>query len=405
MDTSRMLKLTELNTDQLFNLFAQSEKLMSIAEEFKSTMDLALARNQITDAFKFYDLGEVKEVHQIFGGYVNTSFGVYTEKDGKKHEYFVRKYKKGIQENEMELEHSLIDFSIANGLDIAAGLIRSKDGKTFIKLPESLNGEVTYRYFAVYDFLDGEDKYTWIDPYLTDEEFTAFAGVLANFHNASRNYDPKGRERVEPKILDFVKILPQKFTEFSKTDINNKFHSFCLQNLDDILTSIGRVSIPDADVAKMPYNPIHSDYHPGNVKFRDGKVVGIFDFDWAKIDLRLFDVCFAIVYSCCAWEDLPDGSTDGDLRLHACQLFLKGYQDKLKELGELEPLNETELKNFPIMVEAANCYLINWCLSAYYDDVENLNVYEYLAYLTHQIKMMKWIEAHKADLAEIAATL
>ena len=133
--------------------------------------------------------------------------------------------------------------------------------------------------------------------------------------------------------------------------------------------------------------------------------MGIFDFDWAKIDLRLFDVCFAIVYSCCAWEDLPDGSTDGDLRLHACQLFLKGYQDKLKELGELEPLNETELKYFPTMVEAANCYLINWCLSAYYDDVENLNVYEYLAYLTHQLKMMKWIDVHKADLAEIAASL
>jgi homoserine kinase type II len=91
MDTSQMLKLTELNTDQLFRLFAQSEKLMSIAEEFKSTMDLALARNQIADAFKFYDLGEVKEVYQIFGGYVNTSFGVYTEKDGKQHEYFVRK--------------------------------------------------------------------------------------------------------------------------------------------------------------------------------------------------------------------------------------------------------------------------------------------------------------------------
>jgi homoserine kinase type II len=133
--------------------------------------------------------------------------------------------------------------------------------------------------------------------------------------------------------------------------------------------------------------------------------VGIFDFDWAKIDLRLFDVCFGMVYSCCAWEDLPDGSTDGDLRLHVCELFLKGYQAKLKELGGLEPLNETELKYFPMMIEAANCYLINWCLSAYYEDVENLNVYEYLAYLTHQVKMMHWIVVHKDDLAKIAASI
>ena len=238
-------------------------------------MELALARNQVVDAFKFYDLGEVKEVYQIFGGYVNTSFGVYTEKDGKQYEYFVRKYKKGIQEKEMELEHSLIDFSIANGLDVAAGLIRSKDGKTFVSLPEEFNGKVEKRYFAVYDFLEGEDKYTWIDPYLTDEEFASFAGVLATFHNASRNYDPKGRERIEPKILEFLKILPKTFKDFSKTDIHNKFHSFYLENLDDILEAIDRVNIPDEDVAKMPYNPVHCDYHPGNVKFKDGKVVGI----------------------------------------------------------------------------------------------------------------------------------
>lgn len=405
MDTSRMLKLTDLNTNQLFSLYTQSEKLMEIATDLKSTMELALARNQVVDALKFYDLGEVKEVYQIFGGYVNTSFGVYTEKDGKQYEYFVRKYKKGIQEKEMELEHSLIDFSIANGLDVAAGLIRSKDGKTFVSLPEEFNGKVEKRYFAVYDFLEGEDKYTWIDPYLTDEEFASFAGVLATFHNASRNYDPKGRERIEPKILEFLKILPKTFKDFSKTDIHNKFHSFYLENLDDILEAIDRVNIPDEDVAKMPYNPVHCDYHQGNVKFKDGKVVGVFDFDWAKIDLRLFDVCFSIVYSCCAWEDLPDGSTDGDIRLDKCKVYLQAYQDKLKELGGLEPLNETEKKHFPAMMEAANIYLINWCLSAYYSDVENLNVYEYLAYLTHQVKMMKWIDAHKKDLAEVAASI
>jgi homoserine kinase type II len=405
MDTSRMLQLTDLNTSELFTLYTQSEKLMEVATDFKSKLELALARNQIIDALEYYDLGKVTDVYQIFGGYVNTSFGVYTEKDGKQYNYFVRKYKKGIQEKEMELEHSLIDFSIANGLDVAAGLIRSKDGKTFIKLPEEFDGQIEYRYFAVYDYLDGEDKYTWIDPYLTDEEFANFAALLANFHNASRNFDPRGRERVEPKILDFVKILPGTFKEFAQTGYNDKFHSFYLRNLDDILAVLDRIRVADEDVAKMIFNPIHSDYHPGNVKFRDGQAVGIFDFDWAKIDLRLFDVCFSIVYSCCAWEDLPDGSTDGDLRLDKCKIYLEGYQNKLKELGGLEPLNETEKKHLPLMIEAANAYLINWCLSSYYADQENLNEYEYLAYLTHQVKMMKWIEEHKSDLAELAASI
>ncbi|ATW28975.1 phosphotransferase [Candidatus Formimonas warabiya] len=405
MDTSRMLQLTELNTNQLFTLFAQSEKLTAIASDFRAAMELSLVRNQIVDALKFYDLGTVTDVYEIFGGYINKSYGIYTEKDGKTYEYFVRKYKKGIMEKEMELEHSLIDFSIANGLDIAAGLIRTKDGKTFVKLSETSNGEVEYRYFAIYDFLSGEDKYTWVDPYLTDEEFASFAEVLATLHNASRHFDPKGRERVEPKILEFVPTLPKTFKEFTKTDINNKFHSYYLRSFDEIMEVIDRIKIPPEAAARMPYNPIHSDYHPGNVKFQDGKAVGIFDFDWAKIDHRLFDVCLALVYSCCAWEDLPDGSYDGMLRLDKCGIFLKAYQKKLKELGGLDPINETEKEYFPIMVAAANVYLINWCLAAYYAEPENLNVYEYLTYLMHQVRLMKWIEEHKPHLADLIKSI
>lgn len=401
MDTSRMLKLTELNTNQLFSLFAQSEKLTAIAGNFQAAMEMSLIRNQIVDVLKSYDLGTVTNVYEIFGGYVNKSFGIYTEKDGKTCEYFVRKYKKGITEKEIELEHSLIDFSIANGLEIAAGLIRTRDGKTFVKLAEESNGNKEIRYFAIYVYLSGEDKYTWVDPYLTDEEFASYAEVLATFHNASRNFDPQGRERVEPKILEFIPTLPQTFAEFAKRDLGNKFHSYFLRSFEEILAVIDRIKIPAAEAAKMPYNPIHSDYHPGNVKFRDGKAVGIFDFDWAKIDHRLFDIGLGLVYSCCAWEDLPDGSTDGMLRLDKCGIFLKAYQHKLKELGGLEPINETEKEFFPVMVEAGNMYLINWCLSAYYAEPENLNVYEYLTYLMHQVRLMKWIEEHKEDLAEL----
>ena len=406
MDTSQMLHYSELNTNQLFNLFSRSEQLKIIASHFTELMEKSLIRNQILDVFKLYDLGEVKEVYEIFGGYVNKSFGVYTEKDGKTYEYFVRKYKKGITEMEMELEHSLIDFSIAHGLDIAAGLIRSKEDKTFVKLTESQDDFKEVRYFAVYDFLTGEDKYTWDTPYLTDEEYKSSAEVLATFHNASREYDPKGRERVEPKILEFIPTLPKTYKEFAQLDLpGNKCHIYYLQNLDRILEVIDRTEIPEEAVAKMPYNPINSDIHPGNLKFRDGKAVGIFDFDWAKIDLRLFDVCEALVYFCSSWDELPDGSTDGTLRLDKCKIFLQAYQNKLKKLGGLAPLNETELEYLPTMVAAANIYLINWDVTAFYADPENLNVYEYKTYLQHNVRLMDWIEEHKQDIAELAKSL
>lgn len=407
MDISRMLELTRLSTAQLGNLFAKSEALKDIAANFSENVELAMLRNQIVDVIDhFYDLGRVTDVYEIFGGYVNRSFGIYTEKDGKQYEYFVRKYKKGIAETEIELEHTLIDFSIVNGLDIAAGLIRSKDQKTFVKMSETMNGETMDRYFAVYDFLNGEDRYTWDNNLLKDKEFASSAEVLAIFHNASRDYDPQGRERVEPKIMEFVPTLSDTFKEFTKLNLGyNRYHTYYLKNIDEILEVIDQTKIPAESMKKMPYNPVHSDYHPGNLKFEGTSAVGIFDFDWAKIDLRLFDVCLALAYFCSAWEDLPDGSTDGVLRLDKCRIFIQAYQNKLKELNGLSPLNETEIEYFPTMMAAANLYLINWDVTAYYADYENLNVFEYLFYLQHNVRLMKWIENHKQELAELAKSI
>jgi homoserine kinase type II len=148
-------------------------------------------------------------------------------------------------------------------------------------------------------------------------------------------------------------------------------------------------------------NPIHCDIHPGNLKYQDNKAVGIFDFDWAKIDLRLFDVCEALVYFCSSWDE----ETDGRLLLSKCSIFLKAYQDKLKELNGLEPLNELELKYLPDMLSIVNVYLINWAVTAYYGDPENLNVFEYRVYLSHHIKLLRYIKRHLADITEMVKTI
>ncbi len=404
MDTSKMLHLEELTTKRALDLFLKSEQLRNFANELYETMEIAFVRNQILEVVhNYYDIGEIQDVYEIFGGYVNKSFGIYAVKDGKKEKYFIRKYKKEITEKEIMLEHSLIDFAKENGMDIAAGLIKTKDGGTYVKVKEEANGEEIDRYFAIYEFLDGEDKYTWITPNLNDEEYVSSAETLAIFHNASRNFDPKGLERVEPKVMELVPTLPESFREYSKLEFeNNIFHDYFKQHLDEIIKVIDKTlnSIPPEAVEKMPMNPIHCDIHPGNLKFKNNKVVGIFDFDWAKIDIRIFDVCEALAYFCSSWE--PE--TDGQLRLSKCAIFLKAYQDKLKELGGLEPLNETELKYFPEMMAIANIYLINWCVPYYYAD-PSLNVYEYRAYLQHHIKLMRFIERHKEDLAEIVKTL
>ncbi|KUK31228.1 MAG: Aminoglycoside phosphotransferase, partial [Thermoanaerobacterales bacterium 50_218] len=270
-------------------------------------------------------------------------------------------------------------------------------GGTYVKMAEVVDGESIDRYFAVYEFLEGEDKYTWDNPTCTDEEYVSMAEILATFHNASRGFDPRGLERVEPKIMELLPTLPRLYKEFAKRECNTKFHKYYLKNVGEILEVIERTRIPEEALKEMPLNPIHCDFHPGNLKFKDNRAVGLFDFDWSKIDLRLFDVCLALAYSCCSWEDQLDGS----LLLDKCAIFLEAYQRKLKELGGLPPLNEVEVKYFPTMMAAANLYLVNWDVTAYYEGTD-LNDYEYLAYLQHNVRLMRWIEEHKKEIGEMA---
>ena len=296
MNTSKMRYLEEQNINQTFALFSQSEELKKIATNFFESMETALIRNQVVEALQDYDLGTVTAVYEIFGGYVNRSFGILTEKDGAKHEYFVRKYKYGITETEILLEHTMIDYSISHGLDIAAGLIRTKDGLTFVKRTEGTNEKKTDIYFAVYQFLQGDDLYTWDNPTLNDAEYASAAEVLATFHNAAKDFNPNGLERVEPKIMELLMTLPEKYKALAKTDIDTKFHHYYNNNLDSILEVIECSQIAFEVLDKMPFTPCHNDFHPGNLKYINNKVVGIFDFDWSKIDRRLFDVTLALAY-------------------------------------------------------------------------------------------------------------
>ncbi|KUK35972.1 MAG: Aminoglycoside phosphotransferase [Thermacetogenium phaeum] len=401
LDASRMLRLELLDADKTFKLLGYGLKLHSLVEDLIPTLEHSFLHSQIKELVEtYYDIGKVTDVFEIFGGYINRSFGIYTEKEGKRYRYFVRKYKKDIEEKEIMLEHNLITCARANGLSIAAGLIPAKNGRTFVKLTEGLDDNSQDWYFAIYDFLEGEDKYTWVENECTDEEYASAAEVLAVFHNSVRNFDPQGLERVELKILDLLPTLPKLFESYAAMDIKNRFHDYYKKNLPAILNVINKIKIPAEDVAKMPLNPIHCDFHPGNLKFKDNKVVGIFDFDWSKIDLRIFEIGLALVYCCSSWVD----ELDGVLHLDRCEVFLQAYQKKLRELGGLPPLNETEKRYLPEMLNAGNIYLIFWCLRSYYADL-SLNVYEYLAYLQHQVKCMNWVEQHRQEILDMVEAI
>ena len=137
-----------------------------------------------------YDLGEVLRVEQIFGGFENLSFAVITRDGDGERRNFVRKYKYGTVEREIRYEHALVRHIRDKGFELPARVFETKTGDTLVTREELLGAERVERFFAVYEMLTGEDKYTWTDNRCTDAEYEDGARILARFHQAAYDFEP-----------------------------------------------------------------------------------------------------------------------------------------------------------------------------------------------------------------------
>src|SRR3990170_1431524 len=159
---------------------------------------------QLKEILEYYDLGKLVDLEKNKRGYINTSFAIQTIKDGRQRQYFLRKYKAGIREPEIQFEHSLINHLVAVGAPPVARLHRTRDGDTFVRQFAGADDREGV-FFSIFDFLSGEDRYTWVNPRCSPEERQDSAVVLAHFHNAVSGFQPQG-QRAEANIFE---LLPQ----------------------------------------------------------------------------------------------------------------------------------------------------------------------------------------------------
>ena len=95
----------------------------------------------------------------------------------------------------------------------------------------------------------------------------------------------------------------------------------------------------------QPERIIHSDWHPGNLLFRNHKVVAAVDFDSARLSRGVVDVANGVLHF-----SLLGGSAPSDWPDHLDEerfdAFLSGYESR-------GPLSDAELPCIPhLMVEA-----------------------------------------------------
>ncbi len=342
---------------------------------------------EIRDVLRHYDLGEMAALERNMRGYVNISFAVDLVKGAKPARYFMRKYKPGIREAEIEFEHSVIGRLVEVGAPPVARVHATREGRTYVHRlvgPDDIQG----LFYAVFDYLPDEDRYTWVAPHCTPMEIRNSAIVHAQFHRALDGFAPRG-QRVEPKILDLLAHVVHYLAGIPLRSKNTAFDALLIEQLDflqrDLLETLNALAEPEA--RRLPQLIIHCDYHPGNLKFRGSQVTGVFDFDWSKLDLRAFDVALALWYFFASWE----GAQDGELRLTDVAQYLAGYQSAFAGQPGLAPLSTAEGRYLPHLINAASHYVLNWTLLDFYN--KDVDPQEYLIFLRHSLNFTRWFRA------------
>jgi homoserine kinase type II len=344
-------------------------------------MGMTDPETELKTVLAHYDLGILDQSERDERGMVNTSYIIDLQKDGVAVRYFLRRYQSGIRQEEIVFEHALIDHLAARGTCPVARVHRARNGASFIQL--DVAGAA---YYALFDYLPGEDRYTWVNPRCSLHEIRAAGALLAQFHSDVATLKAPGR-RAEPKIVDLLPLIENAWSECLARSTGNSFDRYAAQHDRLVRDSLAEVAgVLRRATGDLPEVIIHSDYHPGNLRFLEDEISGLVDFDWAKVDLRSFDVALAVWYFCVSWQ----GSADGHLRIGAARTFLGAYQTRLMQGAELAPLSRTELDALPHLIAASNLYVLYWGLRDYLS--KPVDPQEYLVYLRHSTRFARWFE-------------
>lgn len=340
-----------------------------------------------------YDLGKLNHVQEILSGYCNKSYAVWVSREDKKCRYFLRLYSSNTSEQEILFEHCLLNHIRSNGFTLSASIIPCRNGATVAHRASPDKQKNNRLFFAIFEFLEGEDKYSWTSNNLTDKELVSSAEVLAHFHHCGHGFKkPFKADRVQSRIMSSISTLKNTFSSFLEHTgdglcdwvFKDNFHTIC-KTLDYAVSF-------EVKFKGMKEVPIHGDYHPGNLKYCDEKVVGLVDFDWSKIDYRLFDLALGLVYFASIWGDQAEG-----LRRDEFNLFLTTYNEACRGLNHICPLTKQEQSYLVQMLSVANLYILNWELDSFYN-TPGLNDDEYFFYIDHTLGLMHWLQRNEDKL-------
>jgi Ser/Thr protein kinase RdoA (MazF antagonist) len=160
--------------------------------------------------------------------------------------------------------------------------IATREGKTVVWHDEWA--------FEVFPFVEELESF---DPH-SDDELAQSGDMLGRMHAATEGWQPPGRKDWLRETRMASNLPPLREAIERNVHVDN----IQIQLARRMLEAAEEVArqLDDAQYAALPETITHGDYTWANLKFRSGRLAGVFDFDWANRQARLYDVARGIIF-------------------------------------------------------------------------------------------------------------
>jgi len=198
---------------------------------------------------------------------------------------------------------------------------------------------------------------------------------------------PTGSYHLAPSVEQGLKAIPATLTGGGQPDTEmSTLLDFLLESYQHAAEMVEKQGIEE-----WPRQICHADWHPGNMLFRDNRVVAVIDYDSARLLQRVVDTAngclqFSILggdENVSKWPEYLDESR--------FKRFLRGYD-------EVMLLSQGEIRTIPwLMIEALIAEAV-FPIAA----TGNFGRMEGLAFLQMVQRKVKWIQRSSDHLIELA---
>jgi len=335
-----------------------------------------LTAEELAIVLSHYDLGVVQEVREFARGSHRAAKLVVRTNRGR---YLLKRRPQGRTDPyRVAFAHELQTFLLQKHFPLPH-LIGTKEGNhSMVRLGDSV--------CEVFEFIDGEAyDQSLLATYESGKMLGLYHSIVADYH--PRWKPPTGHYHAAAIVRQYLRGMPERLAELAD---GNRSADDVRPAAEELLAAYERAAEEAERLGLLEWETqiVHSDWHPGNMLFKEGHVVAVIDYDAARVQPRVMDVANGVLqFSLLTGSREPEtwpAYTDES----RAKRFLRGYD-------EINVLTVAELRTVPhLMAEAfiAEAVIPIWG-SGMFASIDGLRFLKMVA------RKVAWIAQHGGQLS------